>query len=298
MVNGGSGRLHLDDFHLEGDDLAGQRVVEVHFYHSIVNGLDHAGHFSAGGVPEDDQQAGLQFHFAELVAGHGLDVLRVAGAKPTLGLNFKAALVAGLETEQAGFEAGQQAAVTDFEGGRSFAHGGINYVAAGQFQGEVQGDFSVVVDADVGHVCLKYVEWQGMAAGETRARFADHRGEGAASAGVGQLSFFPDRNISRIISAAPTVMALSAILKAGKNQLCCQCTRMKSTTWPCTIRSYRLPSAPPRISASATASSHLSRPRRDSQTSSMTLTPTAMAMKNQRCQPPASDRKLKAAPVL
>ncbi len=39
--------------------------------------------------------------------------------------------------------------------------------------------------------------------------------------------------------------------------------------------------------------------RRFSQTTSTALTPEpAMAAKNQRCQPPASARKLKAAPVL
>src|SRR5690606_13948272 len=106
------------------------------------------------------------------------------------------------------------------------------------------------------------------------------------------------RNMSTISITAPTVIALSAILNAGKYQLCCQCTRMKSTTWPCTMRSYRLPRAPPRIKARATDSSHLLRGRRASQTSSRPLTPTAMAMKNQRGQPPASDRKLNAAPVL
>src|SRR5690606_36863456 len=57
------------------------------------------------------------------------------------------------------------------------------------------------------------------------------------------------RTISTISITAPTVIALSAILNAGKYQLCCQCTRMKSATWPCTRRSYRLPRAPPRNKA-------------------------------------------------
>src|SRR5690606_27121364 len=130
--------------------------------------------------------------------------------------------------------------------------------------------------------------------GEPRRASNGAGGEGSQSR---TLSFF-GQTISTINIAAPTVIALSAILNAGQNHSCCQCTRMKSTTWPCTILSYRLPRAPPSINARATGSSHLSRLRRASHTSSMTLTPTATAMKNQRCQPPASDRKLKAAPVL
>src|SRR5690554_1248239 len=111
-----SDSLHGDNFHLEGDVLARQRVVEVDFHGVVVDGLDHAGHFTTGGVAEDDQQAVLQLHIAELVAGHGLDVLRAAGTEAALGLDHEAALVTGLESEQGLLEAGQQAAITDLEG--------------------------------------------------------------------------------------------------------------------------------------------------------------------------------------
>src|SRR5690554_7629073 len=55
-----SDSLHRNDFHLEGDVLARQRVIEVDFHGVVVDGLDHAGHFTTGGVAEDDQQAVLQ----------------------------------------------------------------------------------------------------------------------------------------------------------------------------------------------------------------------------------------------
>jgi len=97
---------------------------------------------------------------------------------------------------------------------------------------------------------------------------------------------------------APTVMALSAKLNAGKYQRFCQCTRMKSITWPRAMRSYRLPSAPPNTRANAIASQVSSRPRRLSHTTSTALTTTAIRANSQRCQPPPSARKLKAAPVL
>src|SRR5690606_24053486 len=80
-------------------------------------------------------------------------ILHVTRPETALGFNLEAALVARLETEQGLFKAGQQAAIADLEGGGLFANGGINHIAAGQFQGEVQGDFGVLVDAgDIGHV--------------------------------------------------------------------------------------------------------------------------------------------------
>ncbi len=60
-----------------------------------------------------------------------------------------------------------------------------------------------------------------------------------------------------------------------------------------------LPSAPPTMSASPPASSACVRAdRRRSHAMSTTLTPSASSTNTQRCQPEASDRKLKAAPVL
>ena len=61
------------------------------------------------------------------------------------------------------------------------------------------------------------------------------------------------RQASRSSTAAPTVMAESATLKAGK-YASPQCTWMKSTTRPSTRRSIMLPSAPPTISDSPQAS--------------------------------------------
>src|SRR5690554_1335468 len=152
-----SDSLHRNDFHLEGDVLARQRVIEVDFHGVVVDGLDHAGHFTTGGVAEDDQQAVLQLHVAELVTGHGLDVLRAAGTEAALGLDHEAALVTGLESEQGLLEAGQQAAITDLEGGGCLAGGGVHHFAAGQLQGEVQGDFGVVANTDdVGHVFVSF----------------------------------------------------------------------------------------------------------------------------------------------
>src|SRR5690554_1823546 len=152
-----SDSLHRNDFHLEGDVLARQRVVEVDFHGVVVDGLDHAGHLAAGGVADDDQQAVLQLHVAELVTGHRLDVLRAAGTEAALGLDHEAALVTGLEPEQGLLEAGQQAAVTDLEGGGCLARGGVHHVAVGQLQGEVQGDFGVVANTDdVGHVSVSF----------------------------------------------------------------------------------------------------------------------------------------------
>jgi hypothetical protein len=57
-----------------------------------------------------------------------------------------------------------------------------------------------------------------------------------------------------------------------------------------------LPSAPPRISASAALYHAL--PPRLSRTRSTAVATTAIVTKNQRCQPDAAERKLNAAPVL
>src|SRR5690606_20824221 len=232
----------------EGDVLARQRVIEVDFHGVVVDGLDHAGHLAAGGVAEDDQQAVLQLHVAELVAGHGLDVLRAAGTEAALGLDHEAALVTGLEPEQRLLEAGQQAAVTDLEGGGCLARGGVHHVAVGQLHGAVQGAVGVVANTDdVSHVSVsscfggnsKSPCYQPI----TRPLFCRSRGlaarvfaPGAAllqnqTALPNQASFPQPRphhtpayaagappsarfgqNMSAISITAPTVIALSAIL--------------------------------------------------------------------------------------
>src|SRR5690554_6417216 len=271
-----SDSLHRNDFHLEGDVLARQRVIEVDFHGVVLDGLDHAGHFTTGGVAEDDQQAVLQLHVAELVTGHGLDVLRAAGTEAALGLDHEAALVTGLEPEQGLLEAGQQAAITDLEGGGCLAGGGVHHFAAGQLQGEVQGDFGVVANSDdVGHVFVSFCfggdSLSPCSQPFTRPLFCRSRALGARAFAPGAAllqnqtalpnqASFPQprphhtpayaagappsarfgRNISAISITAPTVIALSALLNAGKYQLWCQCTRMKSTTWPCRSEERRV----------------------------------------------------------
>src|SRR4029077_4769496 len=106
------------------------------------------------------------------------------------------------------------------------------------------------------------------------------------------------RQASISSASAPTVMAESATLNAGK-YACPQCTWMKSTTRPDVSRSIMLPSAPPRMSASPQASSPCVAARsRRSHTMRPALTPSASTTNSQRCQPDASDSTLKAAPVL
>src|SRR5690606_33413790 len=116
-----------------------------------------------------------------------------------LRLDAQAALVAGLQALQGQLEAGQQVAVTELESGRLLVEGAVDQIAVFQLEGEMQGNFLVRADADVSHWvspdCL-------------------------------------DVNMSMTSMMAPTVMALSARLKAGKCQRFCQCTRMKSMTWP------------------------------------------------------------------
>src|SRR5690606_29853036 len=260
-------RLDPDDFHVELQRLAGQRVVEVDGDLLVIECLDHARQLGIGSVVEDHQQPFGKLHAFELAARHDLHVLRVRLAKTLLRLHLHAAFVAGLEAVKRLFETRQQVAVADLEGGRLLVERAVDHIAVFQLEGEVQGHFPVRTDAYVCHCA---------------ASFAD-------------LSLL---NISSASRMAPMVMKVSARLKAGKNQRLCQCTRMKSTTWPSTTRSYRLPSAPPRTMARATASSVSWRLRRLSQTTSTTLTTMAMAAKNQRCQPSASARKLNAAPVL
>src|SRR5690606_26928086 len=155
-----SDSLHGDNFYLEGDGLACQGVVEVDIHHGVVDGLDHAGHLPAGGIPEDDQQARLQLHIGEVVQRHGLDVLLVARAEAALGLDLEGALVASLEAEKHLLEAGEQAAVAYCKGCRGLAGGGVDHFAVGELEGEVEGYLGVLGYAlDVGHVLGLVFAW-------------------------------------------------------------------------------------------------------------------------------------------
>jgi hypothetical protein len=92
------------------------------------------------------------------------------------------------------------------------------------------------------------------------------------------------------------VIAESATLNAGQ----CQppaCRSRKSTTWPKRSRSITLPSAPPKMSARP--AQNVRRPReRSSSHETMSAAPIANAARIGVCQPPASARKLNAAPLL
>ena len=116
--------------------------------------------------------------------------------------------------------------------------------------------------------------------------------------GGANASFLPDTNSASIIrNAAPTVIAESAILNEGNGQPAIS-TWIKSTTLPRTILSMTFPIAPPRMSESPTG--RITGPSSrifHSHEKRYPLTAVAKAMKNQRCQPDASARKLNAAPV-
>src|SRR5213592_1582645 len=91
-------------------------------------------------------------------------------------------------------------------------------------------------------------------------------------------------------------MAESATLNAGQCQPKAWKSR-KSTTWPKRSRSMRLPSAPPRISASPPQNIGCGGERKSS-TLTMTAATREKATNSGVCQPGASARKLNAAPLL
>src|SRR5258706_368615 len=97
-------------------------------------------------------------------------------------------------------------------------------------------------------------------------------------------------------SAAPIVIAESATLNAGKCQPAAWKSR-KSTTWPKRSRSMTLPSAPPRISASAARSRSFSG-LRTIRTLTMPAATSAKPTSSGVCQPASRARKLNAAPLL
>ena len=92
--------------------------------------------------------------------------------------------------------------------------------------------------------------WHGRRRRRSRADWRAVPASSCASVRVARLS----RQASKSSTAAPTVMAESATLNAGKYALPA-CTWMKSTTRPRARRSIMLPSAPPTMSASPQASS-------------------------------------------
>ena len=95
-------------------------------------------------------------------------------------------------------------------------------------------------------------------------------GEGFAGARTrALLAWLPPRKSSKIIRAAPTVIAESARLKAGQRKLPARNSR-KSVTPPWSSRSSRFPAAPPAINAIPHLALALCRraPRNSSHTSS------------------------------
>ena len=97
---------YADDLDVKGDDLAGQRMIEVNLDYRIMYLLDHARQLAAGGVGKDHQQPRLQLHLVKLIASNGLNILLVTRTEAALGLDLETAAVADLETEQHLFKTG------------------------------------------------------------------------------------------------------------------------------------------------------------------------------------------------
>src|SRR5699024_8316805 len=93
------------------------------------------------------------------------------------------------------------------------------------------------------------------------------------------------KNISSSMHATPNVIAVSAILNAGKCEQAQKKSR-KSTTWPSASRSHKLPNAPPSTNAKP-ACTHLDSFLVSNQPIIKALATQTTAVKNQRCQPPA-----------
>ena len=147
-------------------------------------------------VGEGDHHAGLQHHIgAELMALERLYVIRVVLAKGFLGRHLEAVFVASFHTHQVGLEILRQVVIADFQGGRLFLKGRINHFAIRELQGEMQFNAGTLIDRQFIHKSYSLL-----------------CASPSESAGL--------RNISRIIMAAPMVMAVSARLKAGKCRSC------------------------------------------------------------------------------
>ena len=97
-------RFDGNDFHVKGQRLACQRVVEVDGHLSIIELFDHTWQFSIGRIIEDHQQTRRQLHVLELRARNDLYILRVGLAEGVFRLDAQSTLVASLETEQRRFE--------------------------------------------------------------------------------------------------------------------------------------------------------------------------------------------------
>uniref|UniRef100_A0A0N5A5U6 NAD-specific glutamate dehydrogenase n=1 Tax=Parastrongyloides trichosuri TaxID=131310 RepID=A0A0N5A5U6_PARTI len=147
--------LDCEDFHLEVQGLAGQRVVEVDGHLRVIERLHHAGQLGVGRVVENHQQALGQLHVLELRAGNDLHVLRVRLTEGVLRCHADGALVAGLEAEDSGFEARQQVAVADLEHRRSLLEGAVDSITVFQVQREVQ-----VMDGFSGLFALEHIQRQ------------------------------------------------------------------------------------------------------------------------------------------
>ncbi len=157
-------------------------MVEIHFHLIVADGFDHSGQFGFALIRKRHHHSGFQCHITlEYTTTHDLDVIRVIGAKGALCFQHNGTFVTGFQAEYALLKPRQQVAIADGEAGRSTLFGGIHHGTIHQQHGKVQGYPLAGSDSLFAHCA------------------------------------FPGfRSISRIIMAAPTVMALSATLKAGK----------------------------------------------------------------------------------
>ena len=143
--------MNVFDFHVEGQGLACQRVVEINGDLLVIKLFDHTRKLGVGRVVEDHQQALRQLHVLELRTRNDLHILRVWLAKGVFRKNLQCALVTRLETEQRRFKPWQQAAITDLEGGRGLVEGAVDGVAVFQTQSKMQRDLRVLTNTLLSH---------------------------------------------------------------------------------------------------------------------------------------------------
>src|SRR5690606_12386802 len=111
------------------------------------------------------------------------------------GRHVKGLVVARFQPNQVGFEVLRQVLVTDLQGGGLLIEGGVHGFTVFKLEGEVERYPGSLVDRQFFHSGQLLLSASPL-----------------LSAGL--------RNTSRIIMAAPMVMAVSARLKAGKCQSC------------------------------------------------------------------------------
>src|SRR5690606_21962019 len=117
--------------------------------------------------------------------------------------------VARLQSEQHGFETWQQVAVARRKGNRGALKIGIDQLTALQVQFKMQCHLAPGTDYPIRHFGLHWRQRRQINVAQRNARQL-----------VGRVAHFPPpRNTSSTISAAPTLMAASAILKVAKRQL-------------------------------------------------------------------------------